>query len=80
MKKNLLFIFILSFFLISSSYSFDFNNIYKVKTFSATNLEINDTNLVDQEHAENLVESIEDLNVALIKKGKEIKNNKLAID
>ncbi len=60
-----------------SANAFDFNNIYNVKTYSSATLEINDTNLVDQENSESLVENINNLNEALEVKSKElIKQNR----
>ena len=50
----------------------DFNKVYKIKTFSSAILEMNDTNLVDQENAENLIENIENLDSALTEKSNEI--------
>ncbi len=52
--------------------AFDFNNVYNIKTFSSVKLELNNTNLVDKENAENLVENIENLDSALTEKSDEI--------
>ncbi len=60
-----------------SAKAFDFNNIYNVKTYSSTTLEINDTNLVDEKNSESLIENINNLNEALDVKSKElIKQNR----
>jgi len=72
MIKKILILCFINFFVFSNCYSLDFNKVYNLKTFSSAKLEINDTNLVDQENAENLVENIENLDVALIEKSKEI--------
>ena len=72
MIKKILILFIINFFVFFNCYALDFNNVYNVKTFSSATLEINDTNLVDQENAENLLENIENLNDALILKSEEI--------
>jgi len=50
----------------------DFNKVYNVKIFSSAKLEVNDTNLVDQKNAENLVNNIENLNDVLKEKSNEI--------
>ena len=71
MKKILIFL-LINFFVFFNCYALDFNNVYNVKTFSSATLEINDTNLVDQENAENLLKNIENLNSALTTKSKEI--------
>ena len=73
MKKNFLIIFFVSIFLFSNSYALDFNKVYNVKIFSSAKLEVNDTNLVDNENVENLVNNIENLNVVLKEKSDEIK-------
>ncbi len=72
MKKNCLIIFFVSIFLFSNSYALDFNKVYNVKIFSSAKLELNDTNLVDKENAEKLVENIENLDVVLKGKSTEI--------
>ena len=38
----------------STSYSFNLNKVYNVKTFSLVELEVNETNLVEKENAEKL--------------------------
>ena len=64
-------------FISVSANAFDFNNIYNVKTYSSTTLEINDTNLVDEKNSESLIDNINNLNEALEVKGKElIKQNR----
>ena len=72
MIRKILIFLLINLFVFSNSYSFDFNNVYNLKTFSSAKLEMNDTNLVDQENAENLVKNIENLDAILIKKSKEI--------
>ena len=78
-----LFLKLLMFLLISvSANAFDFNNIYNIKKYSSTILEINDTNLVDEKNSESLVQNIINLNDALEVKSKELikqneHNNKL---
>ena len=59
-------------FISTSTYAFDFNKIYNVKIFSSAKLEVNDTNLIDQENAETLVGSIKDLDAVLKEQSKEI--------
>ena len=73
-----LFLKLLMFLLISvSANAFDFNNIYNIKKYSSTILEINDTNLVDEKNSESLVQNIINLNDALEVKSKElIKQNR----
>ena len=73
MKKIFLIAFLISIFIFVNSYAFDFKNIYKIKTFSSATLEMNNTNLIDPENAENLVENIENLNSVLIEKSQEIR-------
>ena len=52
-------------------------NIYDVKIFSTAKLEINDTNLIDEGYAEDLLENVKELKVALDEESKKIiKNNK----
>ena len=77
MKKISLIIFLLNFFLISNSYSFNLNNIYNIKIFSTAELEINDTNLIDADHAKDLLKNVKERKAALDKESKKIvKNNK----
>jgi len=73
-----LFLKLLMLLLISvSANAFDFNNIYNVKTYSSTILEINDTNLIDKKNAESFIANIKNLNEALEVKSKElIKQNR----
>lgn len=72
-KKYLLIIF--SFFLINNVFAFDIRNINQSKIVSQAAYEINDTNLIDNENAENLLNNVEDLNEALSEKQKEIQDN-----
>tara|TARA_B100001173_G_scaffold212960_1_gene183866 strand:- start:25 stop:1314 length:1290 start_codon:yes stop_codon:yes gene_type:complete len=73
-----LFLKLFLFLLISvSANAFDFNNIYNVKTYSSTTLEINDTNLIDEKNSESLITNINNLNEALEEKSQElIKQNR----
>ena len=73
MVRKILIFLLINLFVFSKSYSLDFNKVYNVKIFSSAKLEVNDTNLIDQENAETLVENIEDLDAVLIKKSNEIK-------
>tara|TARA_B100001540_G_scaffold142060_1_gene126160 strand:+ start:183 stop:1460 length:1278 start_codon:yes stop_codon:yes gene_type:complete len=66
---------IIFFFISTSTYALDFNKVYNVKTFSSAKLEINDTNLIDEEHADNLVGNIEDLSSTLEEHSTEIQKN-----
>ena len=72
MKKFFSITFFISIFIPLNTNAFDFNKVYNLKTFSSAKLEVNDTNLVDQENAENLVNNIENLNDVLEEKSKEI--------
>ena len=47
-------------------------NIYDVKIFSTAKLEINDTNLIDEGYAEDLLENVKELKVALDEESKKI--------
>ena len=76
MIKKIIFI-TLSLFLINNVYAFEIRNIDKSKIVSKASYNVNDTNLVDSENAENLLDNVKDLNEALNEKQKEIqKNNK----
>jgi len=79
--KNKIIRFVLSFYFffifVSNSYSFDLINVYNIKTFSTAKLEVNDTNLIDIENAESLLNNVNQLNAALEEKNNEIqKDNK----
>ena len=79
--KNKIIRFVLSFYFsfifLTNSYSFDLNKVYNVKTFSTAKLEVNDTNLIDIENAESLLNNVNQLNAALEEKNNEIqKDNK----
>ena len=57
--------------------AFDIKNVNSAKILSKTSYKVNDTNLVDEDNAENILDEVKDLNEALIIKSKEIqKNNK----
>ena len=74
--KSIFFLFF-SILFFTDANSFNLNNIYNIKTVSASNLEINDTNLVEEENAENLLSNNNDLKQSLIEKSGEIrKKNK----
>ena len=77
-KKIIIGIFISTLF---HSYLFadvlNLKNIYDVKIFSTAKLEINDTNLIDADHAKDLFKNSKELKVALDEESKKIiKNNK----
>ena len=69
-KKYILIL--LSFLLIQNVYAFDIRKINSSKIVSQASYKVNDTNLVDQENAENLFGSVQDLNESINKKEKEI--------
>ena len=72
------FIYILfSFLIINQVSAFDIREVNDAKVMSKASYAVNDTNLVDKENAESLLENITDLNKALKEKEKEIiQNNK----
>ena len=72
-KKLFFFIAYILFFNYSIAESFDIRKATEAKRFTKSSYEINDTNLVDKEIANKLLENISNLNLALIEKGKEIK-------
>ena len=72
-KKLFFFIAYILFFNYSIAETFDIRKATEAKTFTKSSYEINDTNLVDKEIANKLLENISNLNLALIEKGKEIK-------
>ena len=75
MKKIILIT--LCIFFINNVYAFDIRKINNAKIMSNASYAVNDTNLVDKENAEDLLENITDLNKALKDKEKEIiQNNK----
>ena len=55
--------------------AFDIRNLNKYKIVSQASYKVNDTNLVDSENAENILDSVKDLNEALSEKQQEIQNN-----
>ncbi len=76
MIKKSIYIF-LSFLIINQVSAFDIRQVNNAKVMSKSSYAINDTNLVDEENAEILLENATDLNQALKDKEKEIiKNNK----
>ena len=72
MKKTIL---VTDFILTSNVYAFDIRNINKSKIVAQASYNVNDTNLVDSENAENILDNVKDLNEALSEKEKEIQNN-----
>ena len=78
MIKNFILIFLISIFINSAfADTFDIRKVNNAKTFSKANIELNNTNLVDKENAERLLDNVLELNVVLIEEGKKIrKNNK----
>ena len=73
-----IFFIILVFFTVNLSVqALDIRDINDAKIVSEASYKVNDTNLVDDDHAENLLNNVKDLNQALEKKSTEIqKNNK----
>ncbi len=69
------FIIIISLFLFGKVFALDIRNINQSKIVSQAAYKVNDTNLVDSENAENLIDSVKDLNEALSEKQKEIQDN-----
>ena len=57
MIKKIIFI-TLSLFLINNVYAFEIRNIDKSKIVSKASYNVNDTNLVDSENAENLLDNV----------------------
>ena len=77
MYLKLFFTFILFLFISTHSNAFDIREVKNAKVMSKASYALNDTNLVDEENAEILLENVTDLNEALKEKEKEIiKNNK----
>jgi S1-C subfamily serine protease len=66
---------VVSLILFSNAYAFDIRNINQSKIVSQASYKVNDTNLVDSNNAENILENVKDLNKALSEKEKEIQNN-----
>ena len=66
-------------FLFSSllaSHSFDLIKVYSSKIVSSASYEMNNTNLVDINHKEDLLADYKEFREAIIKKGDEIKKKK----
>lgn len=74
MIKKFIFI-IFSLFIINNVFAFDIRNLNKSNIVSQASYNVNDTNLVDSENAENILDNVKDLNEALSEKEKEIQNN-----
>ena len=71
-----IFFFILIFFNIGSTVqALDIRDINNAKILSQASYKINDTNLVDDFHAENLLGNVKDSNQAIEEKSTEIQNN-----
>ena len=62
----------LSLFLINNVNAFDIRSINKSKIVSQASYNVNDTNLIDSENAENILNDVTGLNQALSEKEKEI--------
>ena len=76
MIKKSIYIF-LSFLVINQVSAFDIRQVNNAKVMSKASYAVNDTNLVDEENAESLLENVTDLSEALKEKEEEIiKNNK----
>ena len=75
MKNKFFFIFIITFLYIGFAEAFDIRKINSTKTFSKANFEVNNTNLVDTELAQELIDDIEELNAALVEEDKKIREN-----
>ena len=75
MKIKILLFFLALFFYNFNVQAFDIRNINQSKIVSQASYKINDTNLVDDENAENILDNVKDLNEALSEKEKEIQNN-----
>ena len=69
------FIIMIGLFLFGKAFAFDIRNINKSDIVSQASYKVNDTNLVDGENAENILDNVKDLNEALSEKQKEIQNN-----
>ena len=76
--KTLFFGILLSTFFITSSYSFNLNKVYNLKTFSSAKLEINDTNLVEKKNEKNLLLNNKNLRHALKEESKAIQEFNIA--
>ncbi len=73
MKNAILIILVL--FTINNVYAFDVRNLNKSNVVSQASYKVNDTNLIDDGQAENLFNSIQEIDEALVDKSKEIQNN-----
>ena len=69
------FIIVISLFLFGKVFALDIRNIDQSKIVSQASYKVNDTNLVDTENAENILDNVKDLTEALSEKEKEIQNN-----
>jgi S1-C subfamily serine protease len=69
------FLIIINLFLFGKVFALDIRNINKSKIVSQASYNVNDTNLVDSENAENILENVKDLKDALSEKEKEIQDN-----
>ena len=75
MKMKVLLFSLILFFYNLNVQAFDIRNINQSKIVSQASYKVNDTNLVDDENAENILDNVRDLNEALSEKQKEIQNN-----
>ena len=66
---------IISLFIFKNVFALDIRNIDKSNIVSQASYNVNDTNLVDSDNAENILENVKDLNEALTVKQKEIQDN-----
>tara|TARA_B100001057_G_scaffold275698_1_gene275986 strand:- start:33 stop:1319 length:1287 start_codon:yes stop_codon:yes gene_type:complete len=72
-KKYLLIV--VSLFLFSNVFAIDIRNVNKSNIVSQASYNVNDTNLVDGDNAEKILDNVKDLNEALLEKQNEIQNN-----
>lgn len=66
---------IVSLFLFSNVFAIDIRNVNKSNIVSQASYNVNDTNLVDGDNAEKILDNVKDLNEALLEKQNEIQNN-----
>ena len=73
--KFLKFFVLIFFFLISNVQALDIRNVKNFNVVSQASYKVNDTNLIDTENAENLLDNVKNLNEAYSEKEQEIQNN-----
>ncbi len=66
---------LLGFLFIHQASAFDIRQVNDAKVMSKASYAVNDTNLIDDENAENLLDNVKNLNDALTEKQKDIQNN-----